>query len=181
MVRVADREMQAMRQNVRLILASAALALVAGAARANPPPPVYVHMNGANMFLERTVFIRPGQKLVFVNQDTGPHGLQGYNPATGKLDPRFHDTVLPGTKGAGHTVHSFTVTFRHQGVFDYFCPVHAMLMKAPGPVWAPMKRPTVHGFGTPMSGEVIVTTDRALLADNPKTAHERIVPGYFGG
>ena len=170
-----------MRQTARLAVLTATMALSAGAAFAAAPPPVYVHMNGANMFLERLVFVRPGQKLVFVNEDTGPHAIQGYNPATGKLAKRFHDPVLQGTKGAGHKVHTFSISFKHQGPRFYFCPVHAMLMKAPGPVWAPKKRPTVHGFGTPMSGEVIVTTDPALLADNPKTAHEKILKGYFGG
>jgi plastocyanin len=170
----------------RLVFLTAALALGAGAATfaraaGAAPPPVYVHMNGANMFLERLVFVRPGQKLVFVNEDTGPHAIQGFNPATGKLSKRFHDPVLQGTKGTGHKVHTFAISFRHQGPRYYFCPVHAMLMKAPGPVWAAQKRPTVHGFGTPMAGQVVVTTDPALLADNPKTAHEKILPKYFGG
>ena len=63
-----------MRQLARFAVLTAALALTAGAALAAPPP-VYVHMNGANMFLERLVFVRPGQKLVFVNEDTGAHGI----------------------------------------------------------------------------------------------------------
>lgn len=166
-----------------MLAAMMAISVVAGTASAiaGAPAPVYIHMNGANMFLERLVFVSPGQKVVFVNEDTGPHALQGYHPATGALDKRFYDPVLQGTPGKGHPVHSFTISFRHQGPRFYFCAVHAMLMQAPGPVWAPKKRPTVHGFGTPMAGEIVVTTDKGLLADNPKTAHEKILASYFGG
>ena len=42
-------------------------------------------------------------------------------------------------------------------------------------------RPGVHGFGDPMAGLIIVTTDKKLLQDNPKTASEKILPNYFGG
>jgi plastocyanin len=145
-----------------------------------PAAPVYVHMNGANMFLENVVVVRPGQDVVFVDQDTGAHTIIGYNPATGKTSTRF-DGAVQGTPGAGHPVSTYTIAFKHPGLQFYYCSVHAELMNEPGGRTVPKKRPTVHGFGDPMAGLIIVTTDKHLLADNPATTHEKILPGYFGG
>lgn len=143
-------------------------------------PPVYVHMNGANMFLENVVVVRPGQKVVFVDQDTGAHTIIGYNPLTGTTSKRF-DGAVQGTPGPGHPVSTYTIAFRRPGLKFYYCSVHAELVKEPGGRTVPKKRPTVHGFGDPMAGLIIVTTDRHLLTDNPPTTHEKILPGYFGG
>lgn len=143
--------------------------------------PVYIHMNGGNEFLERLVFVTPGQKVIFVNEDTGPHAIRGYDPATGAKSKTFDDAVIKGTPGAGHKVATYAISFAHQGVQWYYCPVHAELAKAPGGVWWPKVRPGVHGFGTPMAGAIVVTTDTKMLADNPKTSHEKILPNYFGG
>ncbi|MDX5931794.1 cupredoxin domain-containing protein [Acidiphilium acidophilum] len=150
------------------------------AARAATPKPVYVHMNGANMFLENPVAVRPGQPVVFVNEDTGSHTIIGYSATTGKTSTRF-DGAVAGTKGPGHKVHTYTITFAHQGIVHYYCSVHAILAKEPGGRTVAKVRPGVHGFGDPMAGTIIVTTDPKLLADNPKTAAEKILPGYFGG
>ena len=51
-----------------LLLAPGSFAATAATPKAAP---VYVHMNGANMFLESVVVVRPGQDVVFVDQDTG--------------------------------------------------------------------------------------------------------------
>ena len=155
---------------------------LAGAAWSKPvpPPPVYVHMNGANEFLENVVAVRPGQPVVFVDEDTGPHTIVGYDPATGATSKRF-DGAVEGTPGPGHAVHTYTIRFRHAGLKFYFCSIHAELAHEPGGVTAPKKRPTVHGFGDPMDGLIIVTTDRHLLAANPATSRQRILPHYFGG
>lgn len=142
--------------------------------------PIYVHMNGANMFLERTVFAAPGQTVIFVNEDTGGHTIIGYNPSTGATSKRF-DGVVAGTKGAGHKIATYSISFKHQGVHDYYCSVHAIIAKEPGNRYVAKVRPGVHGFGDPMAGRIIVTTDPTLLAENPKTAHEKILPAYFGG
>ena len=143
-------------------------------------PPVYVHMNGANMFLENVVAVRPGQKVVFVNEDTGDHTIIGYDPLDGKTSKRF-DGDVTGTPGAGHAVSTYTIAFAHTGLQFYYCSVHAELMKEPGGRTMPKKRPTVHGFGDPMAGLIIVTNDKRLLRDNPPTSHEKILPDYFGG
>ena len=151
------------------------------AASANAKPaPVYVHMNGANMFLENVVVVRPGQDVVFVDQDTGAHTIIGYNPATGKTSTRF-DGAVQGTPGPGHSVSTYAIAFKHSGLRFYYCSVHAELVKEPGGRTVAKKRPTVHGFGDPMAGLIIVTTDKHLLADNPASSHEKILPSYFGG
>jgi hypothetical protein len=137
-------------------------------------------MNGANMFLEDVVAVRPGQPVVFVDQDTGAHTIIGYDPLTGKTSSRF-DGEVHGTPGPGHPVGTYTIRFEHPGLKFYYCSVHAELSKEPGGRTVPKKRATVHGFGDPMAGLVIVTNDRALLADNPPSTHEKILPGYFGG
>ncbi|MCL5799680.1 MAG: hypothetical protein M1574_06280, partial [Gammaproteobacteria bacterium] len=109
------------------------------------PSPVYVHMNGHNMFLENVVAVAPGQPVVFVNEDTGMHMVLGYNPLTGKVNPKFSGSLM-GTPGPAHPVSTYRVRFTKPGVYYYFCPVHAELKKAPGNVYVPIKRPGVHGF-----------------------------------
>lgn len=165
-----------MRSAAAVVLLAALLA----AAPAAAAPPVYVHMNGGNYFLEPVVAVRPGQKVVFVNQDTGAHTIVGYNPASGALSRHF-DGTLPGTKGPGHKVATFAASFPKPGFKPYFCSVHARLAKTFGAAAQPVKRIGTHGFTGPMAGLIVVTTDRALLAANPPTAGEKIVKGFFGG
>jgi len=160
-----------------LIAATLALPL---AAQAAAPKPVYIHMNGANMFLENPVAVRPGQAVVFVNEDTGGHTIIGYSAATGKTSTSF-DGAVAGTKGAADGVHTYTVRFKHQGIVHYYCSVHAILAQEPGGRTVAKVRPGVDGFGDPMAGTIIVTNDAKLLADNPKTTSEKVLPGYFGG
>ncbi len=158
----------------------AAALLTAPLAEAANPPPVYVHMNGANMFLENVVVVRPGQRVVFVNEDTGEHTIIGYDPANGKTSKRF-DGLVKGTPGPGHAVSTYGIAFSHPGLEYYYCSVHAELKKEPGGMVMPKKRPTVDGFGDPMAGLIIVTTDPRLLADNPPSTRQKILPDYFGG
>ncbi|MDD2876141.1 MAG: Cupredoxin [Acidiphilium sp.] len=168
-----------MKHTVRALVFVATLTSVA-LAHAASSKVVYVHMNGANMFLENPVAVRPGQKVVFVNEDTGGHTIIGYNAKTGAVSTRF-DGAVAGTKGPGHKVHTYAISFPHQGIIHYYCSVHAVLAQEPGGRTVAKVRPGVHGFGDPMAGTIIVTTDAKLLADNPKTASEMILPGYFGG
>lgn len=161
-------------------LTASALMLATATQAAPTAPRVYVHMNGANMFLENVVAVRPGQKVVFVDEDTGTHTIIGYSPSTGKTSKRF-DGAVEGTPGPGHPVSTYTISFPQTGLQFYYCSVHAELVKEPGGRTVPKKRPTVHGFGDPMAGLIIVTTDRRLLAENPPTSREKILPNYFGG
>ena len=83
-----------------LCTAHAATLGQAATAPAHKPGPIYIHMNGANMFLENVAAVRPGKDVVFVDQDTGAHAVVGYNPLTGEPSPRF-DGALEGTPGRG--------------------------------------------------------------------------------
>jgi plastocyanin len=167
-----------------VIAATFGLAMMTGlapvSARAAVLKPVYVHMNGANMFLESPVAVRPGQAVVFVNEDTGAHTIIGYSATTGAQSKRF-DGAVAGTKGAADGVHTYAVRFKHQGIVHYYCSVHAILAQEPGGRTVAKVRPGVDGFGDPMAGTIIVTNDAKLLADNPKTTAQKVLPGYFGG
>jgi plastocyanin len=153
-------------------------ALAPAAARADPP--VYIHMNGGNYFLEPVVAVRPGQQVIFVNQDTDAHTIVGYDPATGATSRQFN-RIVPGTKGAGHAIHRYAVSFPSPGLEAYFCSVHAELKTTFGSGVQPVKRAKTDGFPGPMSGLVIVTTDPALLHGNPPTTAAETVAGFFGG
>lgn len=177
----------ARRGRLAVKIAAAVAAAVAGTTvacaaqgKSAAAPPVYVHMNGANMFLENVVVVRPGQPVVFVDEDTGDHTIIGYSPVTGKTSTRFNG-VVQGTPGPGHPVHTYTISFSRPGLRFYYCSVHAELKHEPGGRTVPIKRPTVGGFGDPMSGLIIVTRSAALLNENPPTSAQRILPNYFGG
>lgn len=166
---------------VGLALAGFAVMASPWPAEAAPPPPVYVHMNGANMFLEGVVAVRPGQRVVFVNEDTGAHTVVGYNPNTGKTSTRFAG-ALPGTKGPQEKPSTYGISFKATGLHYYYCSVHAMLMmEKPESVTTAKVRPGVGGFGDPMEGLIIVTTDPKLLAANPTSSRHEVIANYFGG
>lgn len=141
--------------------------------------PMYVHMNGGNHFLEPVIAVAPGQQVVFVSQDTGgAHTIVGFDPTTGKPMGPINGLVQAAKAGA---VTTYAVRIDRVGIYNYYCSIHAMLAKMLGNSVQPAVRPGVDGFKGAMAGVVIVTTDSALLDDNPPTSHERVVAGYFGG
>jgi plastocyanin len=142
--------------------------------------PVYVHMNGANEFLEEVVAVRPGETVVFVNEDTDAHEIVGYDPLTGRATSGFQG-LIKGSPGPGHPVSTYEVAFAHRGIEYYYCSVHAVLERGPGGRYLPKVKPGVGGFGAPMAGIIIVTTDPKVLAANPKSASRKILPDFFGG
>lgn len=142
--------------------------------------PVYVHMNGKNDFLESVVAVRPGQPVIFVNQDTGKHAVAGYNPLTGKVSTTFN-RVVRGTPGPGHTVHTYKVVFHKRGIHYYYCYIHARLQKVFGKRVQPAHRKGVPGFDGAMAGVIIVTNDAALIKDDPPSSHKKILPHFYGG
>lgn len=144
------------------------------------PSPVYVHMNGKNDFLESVVAVRPGQPVVFVNEDTGKHAVAGYNPLTGHESSSFRH-VIPGTPGTGHTVHTYRVSFHKRGFHFYYCFIHARLQKVFGQRVHPAHRHGIPGYEGAMAGVIVVTNDTALIKDDPPTSHRRILPNFFGG
>ncbi|MGH8117648.1 MAG: cupredoxin domain-containing protein [Rhodanobacteraceae bacterium] len=171
--------------------AVAVATFAAGAsAQAASPPPVYIHENGANQFLENFVAVRPGQAVVFVNEDTGPHTIVGYEPYNGGAMIKGINGSVAGTEGPGHKVSTYRVSFAHTGVYPYYCSVHAKLVTvydhggdhyvAARPT-AEVMGPPVDGYGGAMAGVIIVTTDPHILAITPVTAHEKILKNFFGG
>lgn len=166
----------------------AALAVIGlastGSALAATPSPVYVHMNGLNDFLPKVIFARPGQPVIFVNQDQGPHSIHAYDPVGGRHLKALDDVILQGTPGPGHKVHTYKVTFNHPGVHYYICTVHAHLVPvyktASGETYdLPAKREGVHGYRGSMAGVVIVTNEAALLKSNPPITHRRILKKFW--
>lgn len=142
--------------------------------------PVYVHMNGFNAFVESVVAVLPNQPVVFVNEDTGVHTVQGYDPVTGKL-LKYPVGMLMGTPGPGHTVHTFTVRYAKPGVYYYYCTMHAVLEKVCKNMVQPAHRVGVHGFAGAMAGMIVVTHNAALLKENAATCKQKILKSYFGG
>jgi plastocyanin len=161
-------------------LAALALAVLLAPALARAAPPLYVHMNGGNYFLEPVVAVRPGQEVVFVNQDTDAHTIVGYDATTGAISPGFNKTLF-GTKGPGHPVYTYAIRFPKAGLEAYYCSVHAELDHTFGSAVQPVKRAKTDGFKGAMAGVVIVTTDAALLAQNPPTTAMKTVTNFFGG
>lgn len=144
-------------------------------------PPVYVHMNGANYFLESVVAVEPGQPVVFVSQDTGgAHTIIGYDATTGGPLAAINGKVQK-TAGAGHGIDTYTVRFNTVGVYQYYCSIHAILGKTAAGSVQPAHRPGVDGFQGVMAGTIVVTRDRALIGANPPTSRRLILPGFFGG
>jgi plastocyanin len=143
--------------------------------------PVYVHMDGANAFVESIVAVAPGQPVVFVNEDTGDHMVNGYFPLTGKPNTAINSGMLMGTTGPKAGVHTYKVVLTKPGIYPYYCPVHAILSKIYHHSVQPAHRPGVHGFPGAMAGVIIVTTDRALISQNPPSSKKKILSDYFGG
>ena len=155
-----------------------------GAALAGTTKPVYVHMNGLNDFLPKVVFVRPGQPVVFVNQDQGAHSIHAYDPVGGSHLKAMDDVSLQGTPGPGHTVHTYKVTFKHEGAHYYICTIHAHLVsvyKSPSGknFDLPAKRKGIPGYRGSMAGVVIVTREASLLKSDPPITHRRILKKFW--
>ncbi len=144
------------------------------------PSAIFVHMDGANAFVESVVAVKPGEPVVFVNEDTGMHMIDSYNPLNGKLT-HYMKGVVQGTTGPKGKIDYYEVKFKHPGFYYYYCPVHAILAKIYNGSVQPAHRPGVHGFPGAMAGLIVVTTDKALLSENPPTSHKQILSNYFGG
>ncbi|HVC48640.1 MAG TPA: Cupredoxin [Burkholderiales bacterium] len=171
------------RFNMKVMMVSLGFALASAlpvAHAAGVGGPVYVHTNGANDFLESIVVVKPGQKVVFVNEDTGDHTIRGYNQVTGKLDKQINGLVN-GTPGYGHPVSTYTVSFKKPGIYMYYCSVHAHLKKVYHNMVAPVMNKGIHGYGAAMAGEIVVTRDSVLAEHNPPSSHFKILKDYFGG
>lgn len=123
----------------------------AGAAYATPSP-IYVHMNGLNDFLPKVVFVRPGQPVIWVNQDQGDHTIHAYNPRGG--------------------VHYYLCTV-HAHLVKVYAPTSGKAY------YLPAKRTGTHGYRGSMAGVIVVTRESALLRSNPPIVHQKILKKFW--
>ena len=163
------------------VIAASLLIACSSGASASSSAPVYVHMNGGNHFLEPVVAVAPGQPVVFVNQDTGgEHTIVGFSQIAGQPAASIHG-VVGAAAANGSKIPTYKVHFDHIGIYNYYCSVHAILVKSFGGTVQPAYRTGVDGYKEAMAGVIVVTHDAAVIKKNPATSTERIVPGYFGG
>lgn len=165
------------RRTAGFLIAGMCVITMAGAQAKTAPRPVYIHMNmkSPSMILESTIAVRPGQKVVFINQDNDIHTIVGYDPKTGATIQRINGSI-PASAGMGKAPGRYIIEFKHIGRHYYYCSVHAYLKPGPGKTYSPAIRPGVKGFGAPMAGVIIVTTNKRILAENPKTSSEKFLP-----
>lgn len=95
-----------------LALAAASLAISAVAVEANagPPPQTTVVRISNFTFAQKSVAIRPGTTVTWINDDDIPHTVVAKNMA-------FRSKVLD-------TGDRFSFTFAKAGQFAYFCSLH---------------------------------------------------------
>ena len=103
-------------------------------------------------FTPFAITIRVGQKVTWINRDTDNHTVVS-NDAFNTAGHRGVNMLLKANGG------KFTLTFRHPGVFPFYCRFHAMLdadnqPKAPGPDGG--IQDSNGNFGTPMNGVITV-------------------------
>jgi plastocyanin len=113
---------------------------------------------GEDRFLPFSVVIRPGDSVVWENDDTDDHTVVS-NDAFNTAGHQGTNVIIPGTDSTGGQPATFTLHFTHPGVFAYYCRFHAMLdadnqPKAPGPDGG-IQDPDGN-FGTPMMGQITV-------------------------
>jgi plastocyanin len=105
-------------------------------------------------FAPYAITIRVGQTVQWVNNDTDDHTIVS-NDAFNTAGHRGVNVLLP----AGGT---YKLTFKHAGVFPFYCRFHAMLDSqnqpiAPGPDGGIQDQNG--NFGTPMNGVITVVND----------------------
>jgi plastocyanin len=107
---------------------------------------------GEDRFVPFSITVRVGQQVQWVNTDTDDHTVVS-NDAFNTAGHRGTNVLLKGNGG------TFTLVFRHPGVFPFYCRFHAVLddknqPKAPGPDGG-IQDPDGN-FGTPMNGVITV-------------------------
>lgn len=116
------------------------------------PGAVQVMVPGEDRFTPFSVTIRVGQWVTWVNNDTDDHTIVS-NDAFNTAGHRGVNVLLPGNGG------TYSLQFRHAGVFPYYCRFHSMLDSSNQPI-APGPDGGIQSadgdFGTPMNGVVTV-------------------------
>ena len=103
-------------------------------------------------FTPFAITIRVGQTVEWVNNDADDHTVVS-NDAFNTAGHRGVNVILPANGG------TYRLTFKHPGVFPFYCRFHAMLDGqnqpiAPGPDGG--IQDSNNNFGTPMNGVVTV-------------------------
>ncbi len=71
------------------------------------------------------ILIRPGQTIRWINRDPGnSHTATAYHPANFDRPRRMPDGVKPWNSDYLLPDETFSVTFRHPGIYDYYCVPH---------------------------------------------------------
>jgi plastocyanin len=122
---------------------------------AQQPAAVQITIPDEDRFSPFAMTVRVGTTVTWVNNDTDDHTLvsdDAFNTAG-----HFGTNVLIKANGG-----KVSLTFRHPGVFPYYCRFHAMLDGqhqpiAPGPDGGIQN--SNGNFGTPMNGVITVVAD----------------------
>jgi plastocyanin len=122
---------------------------------AQRPAAVQISIPDEDRFSPFAMTVQVGTTVTWVNSDTDDHTLvsdDAFNTAG-----HFGTNVLIKANGG-----KVSMTFRHPGVFPYYCRFHAMLDDhhqpvAPGPDGG-IQNPNGN-FGTPMNGVITVVSD----------------------
>ncbi len=106
-------------------------------------------------FTPFAITVRVGQTVVWINNDGDDHTVVS-NDAFNTAGHRGTNVLLKANGG------TFVLTFKHPGVFPFYCRFHAVLdaanqPKAPGPEGG-IQDPNGN-FGTPMNGVVTVLAE----------------------
>jgi plastocyanin len=107
---------------------------------------------GEDRFMPFAITIRVGQKVTFINRDADDHTVVS-NDAFNTAGHRGVNMLLKANGG------KITLTFKHAGVFPFYCRFHSVLdahnqPKAPGPDGG--IQDANGNFGTPMNGVITV-------------------------
>jgi plastocyanin len=121
----------------------------------NHPPERQIIVPDEDRFTPFAITVRVGQPVVWINNDADDHTVVS-DDAFNTAGHRGINVVLKANGGR------FVLTFKHPGVFPFYCRFHAMLdaqnqPKAPGPEGG-IQDPNGN-YGTPMNGVITVVGD----------------------
>src|SRR5712691_10990093 len=119
------------------------------------PPERQIIVPDEDRFTPFAITVRVGQPVVWINNDADDHTVVSDDPFN-TAGHRGINVVLKANGGR------FVLTFKHPGVFPFYCRFHSMLdaqnqPKAPGPEGG-IQDPNGN-YGTPMNGVITVLGD----------------------
>ena len=125
------------------------------ASSVNPPAATQIIVPDEDRFFPFAITVRVGQPVIWINNDTDDHTVVS-NDAFNTAGHRGVNVTLKANGG------TFTLVFKHPGVFPFYCRFHSMLdadhqPKAPGPDGG--IQDSNGNYGTPMNGVITVLGD----------------------